>query len=110
MIGALIGDLAAWTYEHEQDTFWKQLIPNGGRGAEPSVYGHALLRAASKNILDVPRQDVSFIRTIPTSVSNAKNILSNEAESQKNSVPISKVPMAPNPVQIMYAVLTGIVL
>lgn len=27
MIGALIGDIAAWTYEHEQDTFWKQLIP-----------------------------------------------------------------------------------
>ena len=63
MIGALIGDIAAWTYEHEQDTFWKQLIPDGGRGAEPSVYGHALMRAASKNVLNVPRQDVSFIRT-----------------------------------------------
>lgn len=63
MIGALIGDIAAWTYEHEQDTFWKQLIPDGGRGAEPSVYGHALMRAASKNVLDVPGQDVNFIHT-----------------------------------------------
>lgn len=63
MIGALIGDLAAWTYEHDKDTFWKQLIPNGGRGAEPSVYGHAFMRAASKNVLDIARQEVSFIRT-----------------------------------------------
>lgn len=62
MVGALIGDLAAWTYEHDNDTFWKQLIPDGGRGAEPSVYGHALMRAASKNVLDVPGQDVSFIQ------------------------------------------------
>ena len=63
MIGALIGDIAAWTYEHEQDTFWKQLIPDGGRGAEPSVYGYALMKAASKNVLDVPGQDVNFIHT-----------------------------------------------
>ena len=47
---------------------------------------------------------------MPTSVSNAKNILSSEAESPKNSMPISNVPMAPKPVQMMYAVLTGIVL
>ena len=26
MIGAIIGDLAAWTYENDKDTFWKQLI------------------------------------------------------------------------------------
>ena len=61
MIGALIGDLAAWTFDHDKDTFWKQLIPDGGRDAELSVYGHALMRAASKNVLDVPKQDVSFI-------------------------------------------------
>ena len=36
------------------------------------------------------------------------NLLSSEAESPKNSMPISKVPIAPNPVQIIYAVLTGI--
>lgn len=54
MIGALIGDLAAWTYEHDNDTFWKQLIPDGGRGAEPSVYGHALMRAASRNLIACP--------------------------------------------------------
>lgn len=63
MIGALIGDLAAWTYEHDGDTFWKQLIPDKGGNAVPSVYGHALMRAASKNVLSVPEQDVSFIRT-----------------------------------------------
>lgn len=62
MIGALIGDIAAWTYEHDKDTFWKQLIPDGGRGTEPSMYGHALMRAASKNVLNVPGQDVSFIQ------------------------------------------------
>ena len=38
------------------------------------------------------------------------NLLSSEAESPKNSMPISNVPMAPNPVQMMYAVLTGIAL
>lgn len=63
MIGALIGDIAAWTYENDTDTFWKQLIPNKGRVADISVYGHALMRAASKNLLDLPRQDVSLIRT-----------------------------------------------
>ena len=52
--------------------------------------------------------DVNSNPTIPTSVSNAKNILSSEAESPNNSMPISKVPIARNPVQIIYAVLTGI--
>ena len=26
MIGTIIGDLAAWTYENERETFWNQLI------------------------------------------------------------------------------------
>lgn len=26
MIGAIIGDIAAWTYEHDRETFWNQLI------------------------------------------------------------------------------------
>lgn len=47
---------------------------------------------------------------MPTSVSNAKNILNSDAESPKKNMPINNVPMAPNPVQMMYAVLTGIVL
>lgn len=47
---------------------------------------------------------------MPTSISKAKNILDNDAESPKKSMPISNVPMAPNPVQTMYAVLTVIVL
>ena len=54
--------------------------------------------------------DVNSSPTIPTSVSKAKNILNNEAESPKKRMPISKVPIAPNPVQMMYAVLTGIAL
>lgn len=63
MIGALIGDIAAWTYENDIDTFWKQLIPDKGRAVDISVYGHALMRAASKNVLDVQNQEVGFIRT-----------------------------------------------
>ena len=47
---------------------------------------------------------------MPTSVSNAKNILNSDAESPKKNMPINNVPMAPNPVQMMYAVLTGIAL
>lgn len=26
MIGAIIGDIAAWTYEHDREAFWNQLI------------------------------------------------------------------------------------
>lgn len=62
MIGAIIGDLAAWTYENDKDTFWKQLISEDCEKIELSVYGHAYFRAASRNVLDVPGQDVSIIR------------------------------------------------
>lgn len=54
MIGALIGDLAAWTYEHDKDTFFKQLIPNEGIDCEPSIYGHTILKAACRNVLACP--------------------------------------------------------
>ena len=47
MIGAIIGDLAAWTYENDRDLFWKQLISNDAKEMELSVYGHAYFRAAS---------------------------------------------------------------
>jgi len=63
MIGALIGDLAAWTYENDKETFWKQLIPDQGIGAVPSIYGHALMKAASHNMLVCPWIDSTPIGT-----------------------------------------------
>ena len=64
MLGALIGDLAAWTYEHDNATFWERLIPENGKGADLSVYGHAVLRAATCNLLDCPSIDVSPIGSL----------------------------------------------
>ena len=63
MIGAIIGDLAAWTYENDRDTFWKQLVSNNSKDIELSVYGHAYFRAASRNVWSVPEQDVAYINT-----------------------------------------------
>lgn len=63
MIGTLIGDLAAWTYENDQKTFWKHLIPDKGKGAVPSVYGHALMKAASHNVLACPWIDATPVGT-----------------------------------------------
>lgn len=63
MVGALIADISAWTYENEQDTFWSQLIPRDLKRVKLSIYGHALLRAASRNVLNDQRQDSSIIRT-----------------------------------------------
>lgn len=39
MIGALIGDLAAWTYEHDKKMFFKQLVADNGGNAQLSIYG-----------------------------------------------------------------------
>lgn len=61
MIGAIIGDLAAWTYEYDRETFWRQLISYDEKEIELSVYAHAYFRAASKNVLTVYWQDVSYI-------------------------------------------------
>lgn len=61
MIGAIIGDLAAWTYENDRETFWKQLVSNDAKEMELSVYGHAYFRAASRNVMTVPEQDVAYI-------------------------------------------------
>ena len=48
--------------------------------------------------------------TIPIRISRANSILMIEALSLKQQMPRRKVPIAPMPVQMMYAVLTGIVL
>lgn len=59
MIGTIIGDLAAWTYENDQKTFWSRLIPEHGLGASPSAYGLALMKAASHNVLVCPWIDTT---------------------------------------------------
>lgn len=62
MIGTLIGDLAAWTYEHDKDMFFQQLVADNGGEAKLSVYGKAFLNAACKYVLERPRQqnDLEF--------------------------------------------------
>ena len=54
MLGPIIADLAAWSYEHDRKQFYRQLIADG---AEPSVYGRAYLGAASRNVVSVPEID-----------------------------------------------------
>ncbi len=53
MLGAIIGDLAAWTYEHDKDLFYRQLVSDNKRDYELSVYSRALLDAATKNLLTI---------------------------------------------------------
>ena len=48
MIGALIGDLAATAWLKDRKLFYRRLVDFN---LEPSVYGHALMRAASRNVL-----------------------------------------------------------
>ncbi len=60
MIGAVIADLAAWTYEHDQSMFYKQLVADQGGDAQLSVYGRAILNAASRNLLSCPWIRVDF--------------------------------------------------
>ena len=64
MIGAIIGDLAAWTYENDKDTFWKQLISYNFDKMELSLYAHTYFQAASINVLSVPDQDIRIVRDI----------------------------------------------
>ena len=40
MLGAIIGDLAAWTWENDHTSFYPQLV---SQEAELSDYAHALL-------------------------------------------------------------------
>ena len=51
MIGAFIGDLAAWTWHNDHDKFYPHLISDK---AEKSVYSDVLLLTA-KTILDNPQ-------------------------------------------------------
>ena len=62
MIGTIIGDLAAWTYENERETFWNQLISYNYDKVELSLYAHAYLQAVSINVLSVPNQNVNIVR------------------------------------------------
>lgn len=68
MIGALIGDLAAWTYEHDKKMFFKQLVADNGGNAQLSIYGKALLNAASHNLIVCP-----WIRTEPVPSDNNRD-------------------------------------
>lgn len=52
MLGAVIGDLAAWTFEHDRVLFYRQLL---SKQAELSVFGHAFMKACSHNIINDER-------------------------------------------------------
>ena len=56
MIGAIIGDIAAWTYEHDRETFWNQLISYDEK-VSLSEYVHAYMQAASKNLSDLSNRE-----------------------------------------------------
>ena len=49
MIGAIIGDIAAWTYEHDRETFWNQLISYDDK-VSLSEFGRAYMQAVSRNL------------------------------------------------------------
>lgn len=49
MIGAIIGDIAAWTYEHDREAFWNQLISYDDK-VSLSEFGRAYMQAASWNL------------------------------------------------------------
>ena len=61
MLGAVIGDLGAWTYLNENSLFYSQLVAGKSCGPELSPYGHAILRAASKNVYLDTRVDAGPI-------------------------------------------------
>ncbi len=58
MLGAIIGDLAARTYKENRELFYSELF---SEQADFSVYGHALLKAMSRNVLSDRSIDVSPI-------------------------------------------------
>ncbi len=58
MLGAIIGDLAARTYKEDRQLFYSELF---SEQADFSVYGHALLKAMSRNVLSDKSIDVSLI-------------------------------------------------
>lgn len=63
MIGALIGDLAAWTYENDRDTFFLRLLPKDSDLPVPSCYSEALLKAASCHVLRCPNINEQLLGT-----------------------------------------------
>lgn len=56
MLGAIIGDLAAWTWEHDRACFYKQLVRED---AVLSCYGTALYNAAYTFFLPEEKVDVT---------------------------------------------------
>lgn len=55
MLGPIIADLAAWTYEHDRKQFYSRLIAGE---AIPSAYGKEFLNAACINALSMPERKV----------------------------------------------------
>ena len=71
MIGAFIGDLAAWTWEHEHIKFYPQLFSDG---AQKSEYSDSMLLTA-KYLLQYPtitREEFMRIHNSYFEVENAK--------------------------------------
>ena len=62
MLGAIIGDIAAWTYEHDRTTFWSHLV---SEDAKVSEFGMSVLTTAALISTDpnMPKEEaVKFTR------------------------------------------------
>jgi hypothetical protein len=55
MLGAIIGDLAAWTWENNHGKFYPDLVSDN---SQLSIYGRAMLGAASKALRPGSRNDL----------------------------------------------------
>lgn len=60
MLGPIIADLAAWSYEHDCKQFYHHLIADG---AELSVYGRAYMGAACQNVVSFSEVEAEPIGT-----------------------------------------------
>lgn len=60
MLGAIIGDLAAWTWENNHGKFYPDLVSDN---SQLSIYGRAMLGAASKALRPGSRNDLILIGT-----------------------------------------------
>ena len=54
MLGAIIGDLAVWTYEHDRECFWQHLVSNE---AKVSEFGLSVIATTA-----MLRQDIKWSR------------------------------------------------
>lgn len=72
MLGAIIGDVAAWTYNKDKETFYKQLIPDSFEKVELSVYAHAYFRAARRNVLQISEPDICVIESVVEYITEGK--------------------------------------